>query len=161
MAQPVAAIANAANTSMRGGSGVDGAIHRASGPGLLQELMQVAPDGAKTGVVVSTRGHQSGFDWIFHVAGPVWNGGNSGEPELLYRCYAGVIEAAEARGVRSLAFPSISTGIFRFPLALAAPIALRAVRETSRALESVIFAMFGDEEFEVFSAALAAQNPDA
>lgn len=123
--QPVEAAVNAANTMMRGGGGVDGAIHAAAGPRLLDELRRVAPQGAETSEAVVTGGHGTGFRYIFHVAGPRWKDGESGEPELLAASYRNVCAKARELGVQTLAFPSISTGAYRFPVELAAPIAIR------------------------------------
>jgi O-acetyl-ADP-ribose deacetylase (regulator of RNase III) len=152
--QPVEAIVNAANTSMQGGGGIDGAIHRAAGRGLWEELRKVAPHGAKVSEVVVTAGHALPHRWILHVAGPFWSGGLLGEAEALTACYRNSLHKAEELGVTSIAFPSISTGICRFPLELAAPIALgEAVGHQGTSVEQVTFAMFGEAEFEVFSRA--------
>jgi O-acetyl-ADP-ribose deacetylase (regulator of RNase III) len=154
--QDVDAIVNAANTAMRGGGGVDGAIHRAAGKGLLAELQHVAPSGAKTGTVVVTGGHQLRHPFIFHTPGPVWRGGDTGEPELLAACYRGCLDAAAARKLASIAFCSISTGVYGYPIERAAPIALETIvaflhdnRETM--LRRIVLAMFGDVEYGVFS----------
>ncbi len=157
--QDVDAIVNAANTAMRGGGGIDGAIHRAAGPGLLEELRRVAPNGAATGTVVVTGGHRLRQRWILHTPGPVWSGGRRGEPDLLRACYRGCLDAADQLGVASLGFCSISTGVYRFPLAQAAEIALGTVRDwlvshPATSLRKIVFAMFGAEEHRVFSDAL-------
>lgn len=161
--QDVDAIVNAANTAMRGGGGVDGAIHRAAGPGLLQELFRVAPNGAPTGTVVVTHGHNLKQPWILHTPGPVWRGGTHGEPELLASCYRACLDAAHEKGLRSVAFCSISTGVYGYPLEQAAPIALGTVRDWLQAhpdttLERIVFAMFGEREYEVFSETLRAMQ---
>lgn len=158
--QDVDAIVNAANTAMRGGGGVDGAIHRAAGPGLLEELIRVAPHGAPTGTAVLTRGHNLKQPYIIHTPGPVWRGGHHGEPDLLASCYRSCLETAERQGLQSLAFCSISTGVYGYPLEQAAPLALGVVRDYLRAhpntsIRRVVFAMFGEKEYEVFSQALA------
>jgi len=157
--QSVDAIVNAANTSMRGGGGIDGTIHRAAGKGLMAELQRVAPHGAKTGNVVVTGAHKLPQKYIFHTAGPVWNGGLKNEKELLARCYRSSIALADERGLESIAFCSISTGVYRFPIDQAAPLAVDAVvsflqdhPETS--LKRVVFAMFGDKEYDEFFSAL-------
>lgn len=153
--QDVEAIVNAANTSMRGGSGLDGAVHRAAGRELMQELMRVAPHGAMTGKIVVTPGFASGFKFILHTPGPVWRGGTEGEPELLADCYRNAILAAESLSVTSLGFASISTGVYRYPLDQAAPLAIRTVIQAATTLERVVFAMFGEAEYDEFSRALA------
>lgn len=158
--QDVDAIVNAANEGMRGGGGVDGAIHAAAGPGLLAELERVAPRGAPTGTVVVTGGHRLRQRRVLHTPGPVWRGGGHGEPDLLAACYRGCVEAADREGLASLAFCSISTGVYGYPLERAAPLAVRAVRDALAArpgtsLRRVIFAMWGAREHEVFARALA------
>lgn len=149
--QDVEAIVNAANTSMRGGGGLDGQVHRRGGKGMIDELMRVAPHGAKTGQVVVTGGHAMPFRYVLHVAGPVWQGGKAGEDELLAACYRNATLKAQELGVKSLGFASISTGVYRFPIERAAPIALQTVAETATELERVVFALYGEEEFRVFS----------
>lgn len=158
--QDADAIVNAANTFMRGGGGVDGAIHDAAGPGLLEELQRVAPNGAETGTVVVTSGHDLPHRFIFHTPGPRWSGGDRGEPKLLASCYSTCLERGSSLGIARLAFCSISTGIYGYPLAAAAEVALRTTREYLQAnpetsLRFVIFAMFGQQEHAVFHAALA------
>lgn len=149
--QDVQAVVNAANTSMRGGGGLDGQVHRQGGKGMLDELLRVAPHGAKTGEVVVTGGHQMPFQYVLHVAGPVWQGGNAGEREMLAACYRNAVLKAQELGVKSLGFASISTGIYRFPLEIAAPLALRTVTEFATELDRVVFALYGEEEFRIFS----------
>lgn len=153
--QDVDAIVNAANTSMRGGGGVDGAIHRAAGKKLMEELIRVAPHGAKTGTAVMTSGHDLKQKYVIHTPGPYWNGGRSGEAEKLASSYRSCLEKADAQGLTSIAFCSISTGVYRYPLELAAPLALGTVKEyleshPETALERIVFAMRGVEEYEVF-----------
>jgi O-acetyl-ADP-ribose deacetylase (regulator of RNase III) len=158
--QDVDAIVNAANTGMRGGGALDGAVHRAAGPGLLAELIQVAPKGAKTGDPVVTGGHNTPFKYIIHVAGPIFSGANVQEKDSqLASAYSNSLQAAHDRGLESIGFPSISTGVFAFPLDRAAPIALRTAadfvkKHPETPLRRVIFAMFGGEEHEVFRRAL-------
>jgi O-acetyl-ADP-ribose deacetylase (regulator of RNase III) len=157
--QDVDSIVNAANTGMRGGGGIDGRIHRAAGPGMMEELIRVAPHGAKTGTVVVTGGHNLKQKFVFHTPGPVWNGGQRGEPELLAACYRNCIDEADRRGLESIAFCSISTGVYGYPLEQAAPLAARTVQEFIEAhprtsIRRVIFAMYGADEFEVFVRAL-------
>lgn len=158
--QDVDAIVNAANTALRGGGGVDGAIHRAAGAGLMEELIRIAPHGARTGTAVVTGGHNLKQRFIFHTPGPVWHGGGRGEAELLASCYRACLEAADAHGVASLAFCSVSTGIYGYPLAQAAPLAVQTVVDYLRAhpetsLARIVFAMFQAPEFDAFSRALA------
>ncbi|HOJ21507.1 MAG TPA: macro domain-containing protein [Armatimonadota bacterium] len=157
--QETDAIVNAANTKMRGGGGVDGAIHRAAGPELLEELKRVAPNGAPTGTAVLTGGHRLKQPYIIHTPGPVWHGGTRGEPELLASCYRSCMEVAHKKGLESIAFCSISTGVYGYPIERAAPLALSTVRDFLQAhpdtsLRRVVFAMFGAEEYRVFTEAL-------
>jgi O-acetyl-ADP-ribose deacetylase (regulator of RNase III) len=159
--QDVDAIVNAANTGMRGGGGIDGRIHRAAGPSMMEELIRVAPHGAKTGTVVTTGGHNLKQKFVFHTPGPVWNGGKKGEPELLASCYRSCIEEADRRGLESIGYCSISTGVYGYPIDLAAPLAVKAVVEFLNAqpqtsIRRVVFAMYGADEFDVFSRALEA-----
>jgi O-acetyl-ADP-ribose deacetylase (regulator of RNase III) len=158
--QDVDAIVNAANTAMRGGGGVDGAIHAAAGPALLDELIKVAPNGAETGTVVVTGGHQLKQKWIFHTPGPIWRGGHLAEPQELASCYRGCLRAAEEKGIKSIAFCSISTGIYGFPIQRAAPIAVDAAithvkTHPETRLERIVFAMYGAAEHHVFETVLA------
>lgn len=157
--QDVEAIVNAANTSMRGGGGIDGAIHRAAGPSLLMELVERAPHGAKIGQVVVTRGHNTRFSHILHVPGPFWSGGNNNEERDLQACYRNAALKAGELGMSSVGFCSISTGIFRFPIEIAAPLALATVKEATAGnlVERVVFAMFGQAEFEAFANAWQTQ----
>jgi len=124
---PVEAIVNAANASLLGGGGVDGAIHRAAGPGLLGECRRLS--GCEPGDAKVTGGHALPARWVIHAVGPVWQGGDAGEDGTLASCYRRALDLAAARGARSLAFPAISTGAFGFPLERATRIALREVRE--------------------------------
>ena len=156
--QDVDAIVNAANTAMRGGGGVDGAIHRAAGRELLAELERVAPNGAETGSVVLTPGFKLKQKWIIHTPGPVWKGGTRGEPEALASCYASSLLLAEEKAMKSIAFCSISTGIYGFPIDLAAPIAVGVEIEHARThpastLQRIVFAMYGAAEHDVFTEA--------
>ncbi|BDI32000.1 O-acetyl-ADP-ribose deacetylase [Capsulimonas corticalis] len=158
--QEVDAIVNAANTSMQGGGGIDGRIHRAAGPALMEELRRVAPHGAKTGVVVVTGAHKLPQKYIFHTAGPVWNGGKSGESEKLTSSYRGCLEAADKLGLSSIAYCSISTGVYRYPLDLAAQVCISTIQEyllshPETRLRRIVLAMFGPAEFDVFAQALA------
>jgi len=154
------AIVNAANRAMRGGGGIDGAIHSRAGRDLMNELEMVAPDGAQTAEVVVTAGYRLPHRYVFHVAGPVWNPVLADEcDELLSACYENALEEADARRLKTLAFPSISTGIYAFPLPRAAKIALSTARDfllehPDTSLERVTFALWGGEEHHVFSRAL-------
>jgi O-acetyl-ADP-ribose deacetylase (regulator of RNase III) len=156
--QHVDAIANAANGALRGGGGVDGAIHRAAGPGLLAELRQRHPDGTPTGTAVATAAHDLPARWVLHAVGPIWDGGTNGEAELLAAAYRSCLVLADELGATSIAFPAISMGIYGYPPHPAARIALDTVIEHLRAptgIGLVRFVLFSEETFERFADALA------
>jgi O-acetyl-ADP-ribose deacetylase (regulator of RNase III) len=140
----VAAIVNAANTTLLGGGGVDGAIHRAAGPELLEETRQIG--GCPTGEARISKGYRLPAKWVIHTVGPIWGGGTRNEDNLLASCYRNSLEAARERGIKSIAFPSISTGAYRFPLDRATEIALKETKkflENNGEIEKVIFVCFG------------------
>jgi O-acetyl-ADP-ribose deacetylase (regulator of RNase III) len=147
----VDAIVNAANSSLLGGGGVDGAIHRAAGPGLVQECRLLG--GCKTGDAKITRGHRLPARHVIHTVGPVWNGGQAGEAELLESCYRRSLEVAVENDVRTIAFPSISTGIFGYPVEQAAQVAVSTVRSalrTAATLDEVTFCCFSERDLDVY-----------
>jgi O-acetyl-ADP-ribose deacetylase (regulator of RNase III) len=151
--QDVDAIVNAANSSLLGGGGVDGAIHRAAGPELLAECRLLG--GCETGDAKATRAGRLRARHVIHTVGPVWHGGEHGEPEHLASCHRRSMELAAALGCRSVAFPAISTGVYGYPVELAAPVALQSVRETLREpIELVRFVLFSEEHLAVFQRAL-------
>lgn len=161
---PVDAIVNAANTSLLGGRGVDGGIHAAAGPGLLDECIGLG--GCETGKAKITGAYRLPAKYVIHTPGPIWYGGTRGEDELLRSSYNSCLELAEAHGCRSISFPSISTGAYRFPLERAAGIAINTIAsflETHKLPEKVLMVCHGERTLAAYSAAQKARglsNPD-
>src|SRR5690348_17247245 len=150
--QDVDAIVNAANTTLLGGGGVDGAIHRAAGPELLEECRKL--NGCPTGQARITKGYRLPARWVIHTVGPVWQDGEHHEDELLANCYRNSFALVEQNGIRSVAFPSISTGAYRFPLERAAGIAVRecvAFLRQNESVERVLLVCFGDTARAVYA----------
>ena len=152
---PIDAVVNAANGSLLGGGGVDGAIHRAAGPELLDECSRRG--GCRTGDEVAPSGYRLPARWVVHTVGPVWQGGRCGEPELLASCYRRSLEVADGLGARSIAFPAISTGIYAYPKDEAAGIALATIREVqpSTSVARVVLVAFDRGDLARFEELLA------
>ncbi len=158
----VDAIVNAANKSLLGGGGVDGAIHRAAGPGLLDECKKL--NGCETGQAKITKGYNLPAKFVIHTVGPVWSGGKRNEPELLASCYRTSLQLAKENGIKTIAFPAISCGVYRFPKQEAAKIALREIKNflnsppyqgwvpegRGGSLEKIILVCFDDEIYEIY-----------
>ena len=156
------AIVNAANSARAGGGGVDGAIHRAGGPEIMRELdgIRRRMGGCPTGSAVATAAGRLPAQYVFHAVGPVYRDGRHGEPELLASCYRKCLNMAEERGVRTVSFPAISTGVYGYPLEEAAGIALREVKahleKADTKLQKVVFVLFGKAAYEVYARLLLA-----
>jgi len=154
------AIVNAANTTLLGGGGVDGAIHRAAGPLLLKECEGLG--GCRTGDAKITKGYDLPARYVIHTAGPVWHGGREGEEELLASCYRSALELARQHSLKTVAFPSISTGAYRFPVERAAQIAIATVKaflkENPGCFERIIFVLFSAGDREVYEKALIGRD---
>lgn len=148
----VDAIVNAANSSLLGGGGVDGAIHRAAGPELLAACRLL--NGCRTGDAKATPGFRLRAPWVIHTVGPVWRGGRSGEPELLASCYRRSLEVAVEVGARSVAFPAISTGVYGYPVVPAAEIAVQTIREFEGDVDRVRIVAFNDAVFQSYETLL-------
>jgi O-acetyl-ADP-ribose deacetylase (regulator of RNase III) len=159
--QDADAIVNAANSSLLGGGGVDGAIHRRGGPEILAECKELRrtryPDGLPTGQAVATTAGALPCGWVIHTVGPVFSRGED-RSALLASCHVESLRVADELGARTVAFPAISTGVYSYPLELAASVAIGAVRSTETQVEEVRFVLFGRESYEAFDRALRAQS---
>lgn len=159
---PVDAICNAANSELSGGGGVDGAIHRAGGPAILRELDEIrhTQGGCPTGSAVATSAGGLPAKWVFHAVGPVYQDGEQGEPESLRSAYRSCLDLAEQKGAEYVSFPSISTGIYGYPVKEAAALALdevaRALQEDGRKLQKAVFVLFDDRTYAAYDEALRA-----
>ncbi|MEM3550051.1 MAG: O-acetyl-ADP-ribose deacetylase [Candidatus Bathyarchaeia archaeon] len=154
------AIVNAANPSLMGGGGVDGAIHRKGGPKILEECKRIRatewPNGLPTGKAVITTGGNLKAKYVIHTVGPIWYGGNSGEPELLADAYRNSLKLAVSKGLKTIAFPAISTGAYGYPIEKASRIAIKTVKEfleKEDKLDEVVFVLFSKSSFEVYAEA--------
>lgn len=151
----VDAIVNAANSSLLGGGGVDGAIHRAAGPQLLEACRRL--EGCETGEAKITKGFNLPASYVIHTVGPVWNGGQYGEAGLLANCYRNSLKLAEENGLKTIAFPSISTGVYGYPIEMAARVAIETVRSLEpdlKNVEEIIFCCFSQRALGVYQALL-------
>jgi O-acetyl-ADP-ribose deacetylase (regulator of RNase III) len=155
----VDAIVNAANSSLMGGGGVDGAIHRRGGPAILAECREIRrkafPEGLPTGMAVATTAGNLPARWVIHTVGPVYSG-SPDDPRLLANCHTESLKAADGLGAATVAFPAISTGVYGYPLELAAPVAIAAVRDADTKVEEARFVLFGGDAYRAFERALNA-----
>lgn len=150
------AIVNAANETLLGGGGVDGAIHRAAGPELLEECRTL--NGCQTGQAKITKGYRLPAKWVIHTVGPVWHGGKKNEDDLLANCYRNSLALAAQHSIRTIAFPCISTGVYRFPSERAARIALTEIKsflDGNKTVEKVLAACFGRTDYQIYLAAVS------
>jgi len=153
--QQVDAIVNAANNSLLGGGGVDGAIHRAAGPELLEECRML--NGCPTGEAKITKGYRLPAKFVIHTVGPIWRGGDSNEDQLLENCYKNSLKRAVENEIETIAFPSISTGVYGFPIERASRIALKTVKaflEKNERIKKVTFVCFGTHDYQVYQRAI-------
>ena len=151
--QQVSAIVNAANNSLLGGGGVDGAIHRAAGPKLLEECRTL--NGCPTGEAKLTKGYELTADFVIHTVGPVWHGGNNHEDNLLKKCYRNSLLLAEKNHIKTIAFPSISTGAYNFPKERAAKLAIgetKSFLDETKSIEQVTFVCFSQNDYDIYNA---------
>jgi len=163
--QKTDAIVNAANSSLMGGGGVDGAIHRAGGPKILEECMKIREKqgGCDTGEAVITTGGNLPAKYVIHTVGPIWGGGNRREPELLANCYKNSLKLAVENGIKTISFPSISTGAYGYPMDQAANVALKAVIDFLKkddSLEEVVFVLFNDMIYKSYESSLKSISND-
>ncbi|MBI2870155.1 MAG: O-acetyl-ADP-ribose deacetylase [Candidatus Omnitrophica bacterium] len=162
--QDVDAIVNAANSGLMGGGGVDGAIHRAGGPKILAECRKIReklPDGLPAGQAVMTTGGRLKARHVIHAVGPRWRGGTHGEPALLADCYTNSVKLADEKGLKSVSFPSISTGIYGYPVEKAAPVAMGAVKaflKRAKCVAVVRFVLFDSGTYSAYAAVIAAPH---
>jgi O-acetyl-ADP-ribose deacetylase (regulator of RNase III) len=153
--QQVDAIVNAANNSLLGGGGVDGAIHRAAGPELLAECRML--NGCPTGEAKITKGYRLPAKFVIHTVGPIWRGGNSNEDQFLENCYKNSLKRAVENEIKTIAFPSISTGVYGFPIERASRIALNTAKsflEKNESIQKVTFVCFGSHDYQVYQRAI-------